>query len=219
MATSKTKRKAASPRPVQHPKRAAPERRGPSRLFWLAAASPLILAAAIFAIWFPSRGNESAPNAPVAQEAAASLPNTPDYHSLLIERATCPECLEIDWPQIRSFNLSGQEATATAVRALSNGDGSEVQLIGDAVMVREAAADKSDAEQPRLEVRGEFLHAFLDAERVLSHLPVTLQRGRDRLSADAFEYSSLDRVLEMRGRVKIDLLAPGRTTQTRRATP
>ena len=84
------------------------------------------------------------------------------------------DTVEIDWPQIRSFNLSGQEATATAVRALSNGDGSEVQLIGDAVMVREAAADKSDAEQPRLEVRGEFLHAFLDAERVLSHFPVTL---------------------------------------------
>jgi photosystem II stability/assembly factor-like uncharacterized protein len=88
MATSKTKRKAASPRPVQHPQRAAPERRGPSRLLWLAAASPLILAAAILAIWLPGRGGDSSTpgqNAPAAQ-AAASLPDTPDYHSLLIDQ-------------------------------------------------------------------------------------------------------------------------------------
>src|SRR6059036_1961834 len=86
MATSKTKRKAASPRPVQHPKRAAPGRSGPSRLLWFAAASPLIVAAAIAAIWLPGRGNDSAtggPSAPAVQ-AAASLPDTPDYHSLLI---------------------------------------------------------------------------------------------------------------------------------------
>lgn len=88
MATSKTKRKAASPRPVQHPKPAAPERKGSSRLLWLAAASPLILATAILAIWLPSRGGDSSPpaqNAAVAQ-AAASLPDTPDYHSLLIDQ-------------------------------------------------------------------------------------------------------------------------------------
>ncbi len=86
MATSKTKRKAASPRPVQHPKRAGSERKGPSRLLWLAAASPLILTAAILAIWLPSRGGDSStssPNAPA--KAAASLPDTPDYHSLLID--------------------------------------------------------------------------------------------------------------------------------------
>ncbi len=85
MAASKTKRKTASARPVQHPKRAAPERRGPSRLLWLAAAGPLILAVVILAIWLPGRGDESTPSAPAVQEVAASLPNTPDYHSLLID--------------------------------------------------------------------------------------------------------------------------------------
>jgi photosystem II stability/assembly factor-like uncharacterized protein len=89
MATSKTNRKARSPRPVQHPQRAAPPRRGPSRLLWLAAASPLILAVAILAIWLPSRGGDSSSSAsPAASpgEVAASLPNTPDYHSLLIDQ-------------------------------------------------------------------------------------------------------------------------------------
>jgi len=88
MAKSKTKPKAHSPRPVQHPQRAASGRGGPSRLLWLAAASPLILAVAVLAIWLPSRGNDSSTSSPDAGAAAstpASLPNTPDYHSLLID--------------------------------------------------------------------------------------------------------------------------------------
>jgi photosystem II stability/assembly factor-like uncharacterized protein len=88
MATSKTKRKAASPRPVKHPRRAARGRSGPSRLLWFAAASPLIVAAAIAAIWLPGRDNDSStrgPSAPAVQ-ATASLPDTPDYHSLLIDQ-------------------------------------------------------------------------------------------------------------------------------------
>lgn len=118
------------------------------------------------------------------------------------------DTIEIDRPQIRSFNLSGKPATATAERALSNGDGSEVQLRGNAVLIREALAGQSGKQQVRIEFRGEFLHAFLDSERVMSHLPVTLLRGRDRLSADSFEYNHLDQVLEMRGRVRIEVSPP-----------
>ena len=89
MAKSKTKPKVRSPRPVQHPQRAASGREGPSRLLWLAAATPLLLALAILTIWLPSRGSDSSPSAPAAgakASTAASLPDTPDYHSLLIDQ-------------------------------------------------------------------------------------------------------------------------------------
>jgi lipopolysaccharide export system protein LptC len=115
------------------------------------------------------------------------------------------DTIEIDRPQIRSFSLSGYRATATAKLALANGDGSEVQLIGDAVMVREAAPGAANPTSPRMEFRSEFLHAFMDTERVRSHRPVTLTRGNDRLSADAFEFSNLDRVLDLRGHVVGDV--------------
>ena len=46
------------------------------------------------------------------------------------------DTLEIDQPRIRSFNNRGELTVATARRALSNGDGSEVQLFGDAVVTR-----------------------------------------------------------------------------------
>jgi len=111
------------------------------------------------------------------------------------------DTLEIDQPRIRSFNTRGELTVATARRALSNADGSEVQLIGDAVVTREAAADAQGHMRPRLEFRGEFLHAFLNTERVKSHKPVELTRGTDRFTADSLEYDNADQVLELRGRV------------------
>src|SRR4029079_15317420 len=64
------------------------------------------------------------------------------------------DTLEIDQPRIRSFNGRGELTVATARRALSNADGSEVQLFGDAVVTREAIKAQGH-ERPRLEFRGE----------------------------------------------------------------
>jgi lipopolysaccharide export system protein LptC len=111
------------------------------------------------------------------------------------------DTLEIDQPRIRSFNERGVLTVATAKKAISNADGSQVQLIGDAVVTREAAGSNGQT-QPKLEIRGDFLHAFLDVERVKSHQPVRLRRGGDEFAADSLEYDNLDRVLEMKGRVR-----------------
>lgn len=82
MAATKGKRRAPSPPRVQHPKQAAGERRFPRWLFYAAAAGPWLVAIAVLAVWLPSRGSDS-PTAPTS--AAASLPDTPDYHSLLVD--------------------------------------------------------------------------------------------------------------------------------------
>lgn len=122
------------------------------------------------------------------------------------------DTLEIDQVRIRTFNAQGRMTTASARHAISNGDGSEVQLIGDAVLVREPVPDSSSqAGQTRLEARGEFLHAFMNAERLQSHKPVQLLRGNDRFSADALEYDHLDRVLSLKGHVHGVLLAKPRS--------
>lgn len=53
------------------------------RALWLAATGPWLLALAVAAIvWLPDRDGKSATKA--VAPAAASLPNTPDYHSLLV---------------------------------------------------------------------------------------------------------------------------------------
>ncbi|MES2944612.1 MAG: LPS export ABC transporter periplasmic protein LptC [Pseudomonadota bacterium] len=118
------------------------------------------------------------------------------------------DTLEIDQARIRSLDGEGRVTTSTANRVLSNGDGSELQLLGNALIVREASRDNSTgADIPRMEFRGEFLHAFVNEERVKSHKPVVLTRGTDKFSGDTFAYNNLDGVIELKGRVK-GLLVP-----------
>ena len=112
------------------------------------------------------------------------------------------DTLEIDKPRILSFNPLGELTEATAQKALTNSDGSEVQLIGDAVVTREAITGPRGVTRPRLEFRGEFLHAFLNTEKIKSHKPVTLTRGPDKFTADSLDYDNLDRVMNMQGRVR-----------------
>ena len=111
------------------------------------------------------------------------------------------DTLEIDQPRIRSFNVRGELTVATARRALSNADGSEVQLIGDAVVTR-AATDTEGHARPRLEFRGEFLHVFVETERVKSNKPVELTRGDNRFTADSLDYDNQEQVMDMQGRVR-----------------
>jgi lipopolysaccharide export system protein LptC len=112
------------------------------------------------------------------------------------------DTMEIDFVRIRSFNQVGRLTTATANRALTNGDASEVQLFGDALVVQEPAVDKAGKTQPRMEYRGEFLHAFMKTERVKSHKPVGLTRGKDQFTAETMDFDNLDRVMQLKGRVK-----------------
>ena len=110
------------------------------------------------------------------------------------------DLLEIDGVRIRAFNEQGALTTATARQAISNSDGSEVKLIGNARVVREAGSGKADA--PRLEFRGEFLHAFTKTEQVKSDKLVTLIRGKDVFVADSMAFDNIKQVIELRGRVK-----------------
>lgn len=110
--------------------------------------------------------------------------------------------LEIDDVRVRSIGSDGRLTTASARRGLSNDAGNEVQLIGNAVVVREAMQMADGRVLPRLEFRGEFLHVFTDREQVRSHLPITLRRGGDEFTGDTFSYDNLDQVAQLQGRVK-----------------
>ena len=119
------------------------------------------------------------------------------------------DTLEIDKARMRSVTPEGRVTVATANRALTNADGTEVQLFGNAIVTREPLPAKAGAPaQPRLEFRSEFLHAFTNTERVRSDQPVTLTRGRDRFTADGMDYDNLDQVVQLRGRVR-GVLVPG----------
>ncbi len=123
------------------------------------------------------------------------------------------DTLEIDQARVRSWGPDGRETVATARLAQSNADGSEVQLSGGARVTRQALTSPAlpgSAFKPddAIEFKGEFLHAFFKAQRVQSHLPVTVTRGRTVMRADSFEYDNVAGVLLLKGRVRASFAAP-----------
>jgi lipopolysaccharide export system protein LptC len=113
------------------------------------------------------------------------------------------DTLEIDNPRIRAFSLDRRETVATARHALSNRDGSEVQLSGGAHVVRQA----TDTD-PAIDFRSDFLQYFEYTERVQSHLPVVIVRGSSEIHADAMAYDNLAHVVDLKGHVRAVLTPP-----------
>jgi lipopolysaccharide export system protein LptC len=94
---------------------------------------------------------------------------------------------------------------ASAKRALANGDGSEVQLIGDAQVMRPASG-----KQEEVEFRSEFLHAFRNVEQVRTNQPVVVTQGTSVVRAEGMEYDNLSRVVELKGHSTATFLPPPR---------
>ncbi len=111
------------------------------------------------------------------------------------------DTLEIDNVRIRSITPEGRVTLAWAEQAVSNGDGSEVQLTGNAHVLREAHS-KGAAHEAPLNFRGEFLHVFLRTERVSSHLPVVITRDATEVRGASMTYDNLSRVAQFNGRVQ-----------------
>ena len=183
------------------------------RLFDLVSAYlPLVMMAVLAAgTWWLVR------NAPTfeAPRAAAPARHEPDYvmTGFVVQRFSADgtlrtqiegetlrhypddDTLEIDAARIRAIGENGTVTTATARRALANGDGSEVQLLGDA-RVNRPASGKEEA----VEFRSEFLHAFRNVEQVRSHLPVVMTQGTNVVRASSMNYDNLSRQVEFTGR-------------------
>ena len=113
------------------------------------------------------------------------------------------DIIEVDQPQLRAVADDGRLTIATARRAVANGDGSEVQLIGD------ARVDSTGPRGEPVQFRGEFLHAFLATERLRSHLPVTVTSGGSEYRAAGMEYDHLSGKLQLQGKMRARLLPSG----------
>lgn len=110
---------------------------------------------------------------------------------------------EIEGAQIQAIADDGRVTRAVANRAIGNGDGSEVQLVGGAEVT------STDASGQPLLMRSEFLHAFLVTERVKSHLPVTVRVGASELRGDGLDYDHGAQRLDLLGAVRARLAPRG----------
>ena len=117
------------------------------------------------------------------------------------------EVIEIGKVHIRSFNSKGQLTIVTSDRAFAKSDGSEVELLGNAKVVREAVRQPNGSTSAALSFQGEHLFALLDEEKACSGQPVKLTRGQDQFTADTMQLDNLTQVIELKGRVR-GTLAP-----------
>lgn len=115
------------------------------------------------------------------------------------------DILEIQNPRIRAIAANGRVTVASAERALANGDGSEVQLLRAAHVIREAVPGEE-----AIDFRSEFLHVFLNVERVRTHLPVRVTQGATAVEAGGMEYDHLARVIDLKPRVRGVFVDPSR---------
>ena len=189
---------------------------------WLSAYLPLLLMALLaLGTWWLVQ-NSPRPDLP---RADAPLLHAPDYtmQDFTLQRFGADgrmrvqvqgtqmrhyadtDTLEIDGVTIRALSADGSVTRATARRALANADASEVQLLGAAHVVREAASDGQ-----RVEFESEFLHAFLNTERVRSHLPVRLRQGSSDLRVGAIDYDNLTRSAQLGAPVRARFVVPRR---------
>ena len=92
--------------------------------------------------------------------------------------------------------------TATAKQALTNEDGSQVQLMGSAMLKRDDKNSVSKTEQ----INSDFLHFYADTDTLVTHLPVSIIRGEDRFFADSLHADNVSQVLQLKGRVKVKIV-------------
>lgn len=160
-------------------------------------------------------------NSPSLDKAGgpAAAPQTPDYtmrgfvltsygpdgalrsklEGDVMQHFASTDTVEVQRPRMRTFDPAGHSMRASAERARSNGDGSQVQLLGDALVIREPGPGETPAD--RVEIRGDFLEIFSKEERVRSHLPVSVVSGRGELYGGTLDYRHADGLTQLGGGV------------------
>ena len=111
----------------------------------------------------------------------------------------------IEQPVVHSISRSGRLTTAVANRSLSNEDGSEIQLFGQAVVHKQGVG----TQDPAMTLRSEFIHFFANTDSLVTYAPVQIERGENRFQGNGLKADNLNQRFLLQGQVKA-LLVPGK---------
>ena len=114
------------------------------------------------------------------------------------------QVLEITQPKLQTFDVQQNMTRASANQAFANADGSELQLLGQAVVVRELPKESGQTSQ-ELEMRSEFLDFFIDEDKLSTHEPVELRKGKSTFHALGLDYDNTKMLLNLKGQVHAQL--------------
>lgn len=114
------------------------------------------------------------------------------------------DTIEVDGVTINAYGPDGRVTTASAARALANGDASELQLVGRAQVLYDAGSGRE------VEFESEFLHLFTRTEQLRSNRAVRMQQGASVLTVGALEYDHLARTARLGAPVRASFQVPRR---------
>jgi lipopolysaccharide export system protein LptC len=106
------------------------------------------------------------------------------------------DTLEIDHVRLRAIDTQGQVTTAVARNAIAKGDGSEVELMGNAEVVRENTKTPTEP----LRFQGDYLRAFINEERITSNKPVTIAHAGTQVKAGGMSYTHHNGIIVFTGK-------------------
>jgi len=109
------------------------------------------------------------------------------------------QTLHISDVVLHSVSADKVAIDASARRAISNADGSNVQLLGQAELQRNAPG------QPALTVRGDFLNLFPPQQKLTTDRPSTVERDGSIMGAQQLEVDALTGQVTLHGRVSVVL--------------
>ena len=112
------------------------------------------------------------------------------------------ETLEIEMPQLQVLDLNHNKTTATSTQAISNADGSELQMIGSAVLIKTQKVELNIPKREVFELRSEYLNFQMDKDVVRSHMPVQIKKGASTFNALSMDYDNLNQTLNLKGKVR-----------------
>ncbi len=112
------------------------------------------------------------------------------------------QILEIQKPQLQSIDKENNLIRATANQAISNNDGSELELIGDAVVIKSGVNLAVSPKAEDLELRSEFLDFLIDQDQIKTTQSIVLKKGKDQFRAQGMEFDNTTQILKLKGSVK-----------------
>ncbi len=127
-------------------------------------------------------------------------------HKLFAERLTHfaeNDDIELASPRLVSLRPDRPQIEARAQRAYVENAGARVHLRGSVLLTR-APFDG----QPSLRIATEYLLALPDEDHYSTDQPVELERGPDRMRADAFALDNIARTTQLAGNVRTELAPP-----------
>lgn len=110
--------------------------------------------------------------------------------------------LQIQAPRMQTFDELGRQSQGRARQAISNSNGSRIELHGQAELTRAALQEEQGKYWPQLKMYSDFLLIENDDQRISSDQPTKFWRDRDHFESDRFEYDDNSGVAQLQGHVR-----------------